>query len=275
MLVPPERVLPQGDPGCRDLDGPPAATAPRRGADPPQRRPPRPPRPHASRPAPGPERIAPLVVHSYALARAPAPRARRVPGRPRGSTPRRRPQQAAPARLPRGREEPRSKASTGPPRHPGPGRERPGRARTGWRSRSSSSAPTVLVVRDGWAPGWTAEVDGRREPVARADGRHRAVAVPAGRSTVVLRYRPPGLCPSLAGSAAGALVRGDRPRGAKRPPRPWPRGAGPRGGLWASSPRPGPRRTGSRHRELHLPNGGHDGGGRGLRSASVVRSPAA
>jgi hypothetical protein len=56
---------------------------------------------------------------------------------------------------------------------------------------------TVVVVRDAWAPGWTAQVDGRPVPILRADGRHRAVPIGPGRSVVELRYRPPGLGPGL------------------------------------------------------------------------------
>ncbi len=49
-----------------------------------------------------------------------------------------------------------------------------------------------VLLRDGWAPGWTARVDG--EPaVVSASGRHRSVRVPAGRHRVVMEYRPPGL----------------------------------------------------------------------------------
>lgn len=68
-----------------------------------------------------------------------------------------------------------------------------------------ASLPTVLVVRDGWAPGWSATVDGASAPVLRADGRHRAVPVPAGRCRVVLSYRPPPLRAGL-GIAAVALA---------------------------------------------------------------------
>ena len=56
---------------------------------------------------------------------------------------------------------------------------------------------TVVVLRDAYAPGWSARVDGMEAPVLRADGRHRAVPVPAGRSEVVLRYHPPGLAGGL------------------------------------------------------------------------------
>ncbi len=50
-----------------------------------------------------------------------------------------------------------------------------------------------LVVRSSFARGWTAFVDGSPAPVCRANGKHRAVAVPAGRHQVALRYEPPGL----------------------------------------------------------------------------------
>jgi hypothetical protein len=74
--------------------------------------------------------------------------------------------------------------------------------------------PTVLVVRDGWDPGWRAWVEGSPAQVLRADGPHRAVPVPAGRSHVTMRFAPRALAPSLAVSAfaAGALLVLARPR---------------------------------------------------------------
>jgi hypothetical protein len=54
-------------------------------------------------------------------------------------------------------------------------------------------AETVVVIRDAWAAGWSATVNGHEAPLLRADGRHRAVPVARGRSVVELRYRPPGL----------------------------------------------------------------------------------
>jgi hypothetical protein len=71
-----------------------------------------------------------------------------------------------------------------------------------------ADSPTALVVRDGWATGWRAQVDGEEAVVHRANGRHQAVQLPAGRSVVRLRYRPGGLVPGLALSvlAAGCLV---------------------------------------------------------------------
>jgi hypothetical protein len=50
-----------------------------------------------------------------------------------------------------------------------------------------------LVVRDSYARGWKAWVDGRPAPVRRANGKHRAVELPAGAHEVTLRYEPPGL----------------------------------------------------------------------------------
>ncbi len=59
--------------------------------------------------------------------------------------------------------------------------------------RVTADRPTVVVVRDAFAPGWTAAVNGKAAPVLRADGRHRAVPIPAGESRVRLSYRPPRL----------------------------------------------------------------------------------
>ena len=54
-----------------------------------------------------------------------------------------------------------------------------------------------LVVRSTHARGWRATVDGQPAPLLRADGRHRAVAVPAGRHVVAFRYEPPWLWPGV------------------------------------------------------------------------------
>ena len=69
-----------------------------------------------------------------------------------------------------------------------------------------------LLLRDTYARGWRAFVDGDDTPVRRADGRHQPVAVPAGRHRVRLVYTPPGLRAGLAVmalsvAAALALVR--------------------------------------------------------------------
>jgi uncharacterized membrane protein YfhO len=71
-----------------------------------------------------------------------------------------------------------------------------------------SDGSGYLVLRDSYAPGWRATVDGRPETVLRANGKHRAVAVPAGRHVVAFRYEPKhfhlGLV--LSGAAAAACL---------------------------------------------------------------------
>jgi hypothetical protein len=84
-----------------------------------------------------------------------------------------------------------------------------GRARLAWRTAGEeryeveANASAYLVVRASHARGWRGFVDGVPQPVLRANGKHRAVAVNAGRHEVVLRYEPPGL---LAGAAVSLLA---------------------------------------------------------------------
>jgi hypothetical protein len=89
-----------------------------------------------------------------------------------------------------------------------------------------ATRPTALVIADGWAAGWTASVNAAPVPVRRA-GDHRAVWIPAGRSAVVLSYRPPGLAAGLAVSAVSLLALAAAPRWRRvlavaRRPRPAP-----------------------------------------------------
>ncbi len=56
-----------------------------------------------------------------------------------------------------------------------------------------TNASGYLVVRGSYARGWRARVDGVPAPVLRANGKHRAVAIPAGKHEVVLRYDRAGL----------------------------------------------------------------------------------
>ncbi len=71
-----------------------------------------------------------------------------------------------------------------------------------------TNASAYLVVRASYARGWQASVDGVPAPVLRANGKHRAVAVSAGRHEVVLRYEAPGFLPGLAVSVAALLAAG-------------------------------------------------------------------
>jgi uncharacterized membrane protein YfhO len=66
--------------------------------------------------------------------------------------------------------------------------------------------PGWLVVRGSFTPSWRATVDGAPATVLRANGRHRAVALPAGDHVVVLRYHPPGLAAGGLGSGVAALL---------------------------------------------------------------------
>jgi hypothetical protein len=78
------------------------------------------------------------------------------------------------------------------------------------RLRLEVTAPQAgrVIVRDGFGRGWSASVDGREVRLEPFAGRHRAVAVPAGRSVVEMRYRAPGWRTGLAvmAATAGLLV---------------------------------------------------------------------
>ena len=100
------------------------------------------------------------------------------------------------------------------------GRERAGRGPAG-QVRLTESAPDrvrlqadlaqdgFVVLTDAFDAGWRASVDGRPAPVLRANLAFRAVAVPGGRHSVELVYRPAsvsaGLLHSL-GAAAGCVL---------------------------------------------------------------------
>ncbi|MGI8913711.1 MAG: YfhO family protein [Chloroflexota bacterium] len=62
-----------------------------------------------------------------------------------------------------------------------------------------------LVIKQSWYPGWRATVDGVPAPIYRADLALQAVAVPGGRHTIVVDYRPASVLVGAVLSALGAL----------------------------------------------------------------------
>jgi hypothetical protein len=66
--------------------------------------------------------------------------------------------------------------------------------------RCTVAGPSLAVVLDAWAPGWSASVDGLAAPIHRIDSIVRGVMLPsAGDHVITYRYRAPGL-------RTGALV---------------------------------------------------------------------
>jgi hypothetical protein len=60
----------------------------------------------------------------------------------------------------------------------------------------------VLVLRDTFDPSWSATVDGRPGEIVRANGLHRAVALPPGRHVIRFSYRPRDFIAGLSISSA-------------------------------------------------------------------------
>lgn len=71
-----------------------------------------------------------------------------------------------------------------------------------------STSPALVTVRESYAAGWEASVDGRTTPVYPADIAFQAVFVPPGVHTIVLEYRPRSVYEGAILSAGGlaALV---------------------------------------------------------------------
>jgi hypothetical protein len=81
---------------------------------------------------------------------------------------------------------------------------------TSWRAdrveiRAEMAAPGLVVFLAAWDPAWRARVDGREEPVERANVAFLGVRVGVGSHVVELSYRPRGLAIGL-GLAGGALA---------------------------------------------------------------------
>ncbi len=71
---------------------------------------------------------------------------------------------------------------------------------------ASAREGDVLVLRDSYDPSWTADVDGVPAAIERANGRYRAVALPAGRHVIRFSYRPRELAIGLTISGMGLLA---------------------------------------------------------------------
>jgi hypothetical protein len=65
---------------------------------------------------------------------------------------------------------------------------------------------SLLVLDDTWYPGWKAFVDGRPEPIYRANVWFRGVFLEKGAHSVDFVYRPTHLGLALGASAAGAVI---------------------------------------------------------------------
>lgn len=74
------------------------------------------------------------------------------------------------------------------------------------RLETEAATPGIVVLVDAWDPGWRASIDGRATEVLRANGAFRAVAVPAGRHVVEMRYRPWPVLVGLSLSATGLVA---------------------------------------------------------------------
>ena len=66
-------------------------------------------------------------------------------------------------------------------------------------------APTELVRRETYMPGWSASIDGRPAPVRMVDGLFQAVSVPAGRHRVTFGFIPPHMIWGGLALAAGLV----------------------------------------------------------------------
>lgn len=68
-----------------------------------------------------------------------------------------------------------------------------------------AEGPGLLVVAEGWDPGWRATVDGRPSRLLRVNHVQMAVPLPAGTHRVALRHRARGLFAGAAMAAAAAV----------------------------------------------------------------------
>jgi len=74
------------------------------------------------------------------------------------------------------------------------------------RVRTVASRPAALVITDTYWPDWKASVDGKAQPLVRADGLFRAVPVPAGSHEIQMKIAPSLLYAGAALSLGGLLL---------------------------------------------------------------------
>jgi hypothetical protein len=72
--------------------------------------------------------------------------------------------------------------------------------------RTTSTGPSLLVLNDAWAEGWSATVDGRPSPILPTNSMVRGVLVEAGVHEVAFTYRTPLLAAGWAVAGAAALA---------------------------------------------------------------------
>lgn len=70
----------------------------------------------------------------------------------------------------------------------------------------NSSAPALLVLSEIWYPGWQATVNGVSQPLWQANGALRALPVPGGQSTVLLKFAPLSWRLGLVGLGIGCVL---------------------------------------------------------------------
>lgn len=68
------------------------------------------------------------------------------------------------------------------------------------------ATPALLLRREAFYPGWTADVDGVTRTLQRSQGLFQTLALPPGPHDIVFRYRPTHYAVILAGFACGVLV---------------------------------------------------------------------
>lgn len=74
--------------------------------------------------------------------------------------------------------------------------------------RAQLARPSLVMLDDNWAPGWSVAVDGRAAHAVRVDDVMRGVVVPAGAHAIEWTYRVPGLRAGAALSALALLAAG-------------------------------------------------------------------